>query len=410
VIKRIERIINPPGITKKNRFAVFSTIGGIADIVRADALKAFNARFPYLADGAKLEEHGAALLVPRLLDDTEKEYRDRVSAASFFLTRSGERAYITGQLAAHFSDRYIASEEFLEVYVKVRDLADTDRRWLLQFLDELINPNVKLSVAEWFHFVDKVILREVLSARAGMPLLDTFNDRNAKLDGRVKLDGRTKNDTVKLRPKLDGRAALDGGINLSGAPLVLPATDYVRVPVRLGRGILDMPGLSVNPVRRDGYKARIKLRGALKLDGAEKLSGRGRVNDKPDMRLQTDIYGAFTGISETLKTAVKHARKDNYRFPFKLAGFSRLDGGAKLTGKRAVLERAEMKMKTGRAERYRARLRLSGTVKLNGAEGLAGYAGVNDRLHTGLRYCRKLDGRYALDGNIKLNSGILIAA
>jgi hypothetical protein len=128
MIKWIEKTINPPGIANKNRLALFSTIGGIADTVRADALKAFNAHFPYLADGAKLEEHGAALLVPRLLDDTEKEYRDRVSTASFFLTRSGERAYILEQLNAHFGGRYTVIDEFLEVYVKVRDLADTDRR------------------------------------------------------------------------------------------------------------------------------------------------------------------------------------------------------------------------------------------------------------------------------------------
>jgi hypothetical protein len=134
------------------------------------------------------------------------------------------------------------------------------------------------------------------------------------------------------------------------------------------------------------------------------------VNDKAYTRLQTDIFSAFTGASETLKTAVKHACKDNYRFPFKLAGTSRLDGGAKLTGKRVVLERLEMNTKTGRFEKYVARLRLNGSAALNGTEKLAGYAGVNDRLHTGLRYCRKLDGQYALDGNIKLNSGILIAA
>jgi hypothetical protein len=37
MIKRIEKTINPPGIANKNRLALFSTIGGIADIVRADA-------------------------------------------------------------------------------------------------------------------------------------------------------------------------------------------------------------------------------------------------------------------------------------------------------------------------------------------------------------------------------------
>jgi hypothetical protein len=128
MIKWIGKNIDPPGLANKNRFAVFSTIGGIADTVRADALKAFNARFPYLADSVKLEEHGNALLVPRLIDDTEKEYRDRVSTASFFLTRSGERAYILEQLNAHFGDRYTVTDEFLDVYVKVRDLDVADRR------------------------------------------------------------------------------------------------------------------------------------------------------------------------------------------------------------------------------------------------------------------------------------------
>jgi hypothetical protein len=58
----LRKTINPPGLANKNRLALFSTIGGIADTVRAGALKAFNAHFPYLADGAKLAEHG---LYPR---------------------------------------------------------------------------------------------------------------------------------------------------------------------------------------------------------------------------------------------------------------------------------------------------------------------------------------------------------
>jgi hypothetical protein len=71
-----------------------------------------------------------------------------VSTASFFLTRSGERACILEQLNARFGDRYTVMDEFLDVYVKVRDLGVTDRRRLSRFLDELVNPNVKLSVAE----------------------------------------------------------------------------------------------------------------------------------------------------------------------------------------------------------------------------------------------------------------------
>ncbi|MDR1231942.1 MAG: hypothetical protein LBK61_11165 [Spirochaetaceae bacterium] len=387
MIKWIEKTIDPPDLANKNRFAVFSTIGGIADTVRADALKAFNAHFPYLADGAKLEEHGAALLVPRLLDDTEKEYRDRVSTASFFLTRSGERAYILEQLNAHFGDRYTVMDEFLDVYVKVRDLDVADRRWLLQFLDELVNPSVKLSVAEWFHFVEKIVVRGILGMRAGMKLRDTFNDRNVKLDGRIKLDGRTKNATVKLRPKLDGRAKLDGSIDLSGALLVLPATGTVRVPARLGRGILDMPGLAVKPVRHDQYTARIKLNGAVSLDGGETLSGYGRINGKLAMRPQMIVHSAFFGISESARMAVKTGPFDRYLMPFKLDGVSRLDGGAKLDGKRGVLAKCTAAARAGFQDACTA----------------------SDRLNAGMRYCHRLDGRYRLDGSIKLNGGILLA-
>ena len=160
MIKWIKDVINPPGIHKPNRLAVFSLIGEVADKIKVDALKAFNAHFPYLADEAKLDEHGMALLVPRLLEDTQKEYRDRVSTASFFLMRAGERAYIIGQLNAHFGDRYVVSDEFLNVYVKVLEISDADRSWLHEFLDGLLNPNILLTVADWFRFVEAILITE----------------------------------------------------------------------------------------------------------------------------------------------------------------------------------------------------------------------------------------------------------
>ena len=410
MINRIEKIINPPGMNKPNKGALFEIIGSIGGRVNADARRAFNAHFPYLADSEKLAEHGKALLIPRLADDTEKEYRDRVTTASFFLTRAGERGYITEQLNAHFGGRYIVSEEFLGVYVKVRGLAPADRRWLLQFLDELINPNVKLSVAEWFHYIDKFVWREHLCMSAGINSRDTFNDRSVRLNGRVKLDGHTKNAVVKRRPKLDGTLALNGGLTLSGALQLLPATGYVRLPVRLGRGILDTLNTNVNPVHRDTYTARIKLRGALKLNAAENLSGYGRINDIQSMRSQMDIRNTFGEIAETVYMTAKPALKDFYRMPFKLNGISRPEGGANLTGERGALERLAISVKTMQTDLYTARLRLKGALKLGGGLKLSGFARINDRVNTGLRYCRKLDGKYRLDGNIKLNSGILFAA
>jgi hypothetical protein len=74
----IEKTINPPGMLKKNRRALFLTIRDIALLVKKDALTAFNAHFPYLADSKKLQEHGNALLIPHLLHDTETEYRERI--------------------------------------------------------------------------------------------------------------------------------------------------------------------------------------------------------------------------------------------------------------------------------------------------------------------------------------------
>jgi hypothetical protein len=60
-----------------------------------------------------------------------------------------------------------------------------------------------------------------------------------------------------------------------------------------------------------------------------------------------------------------------------------------LSGERRAVERPAMSLSTGRTERY---------------------AAVNDEVKIGLRYCRKLNGQYALDGQITLNGGILYAA
>jgi hypothetical protein len=160
MIDWIQKNINPPGINKPNRLALFSTVGEVAGKVRADALKAFNAHFPYLADPEKLKEHADSLLIPDIPYDTEEELRDRVSTASFFLMRAGERGYILEQLKAHFGDRFIVKDEFLNLYIKVLDLEEKDRAWALNFLDRILDPNIALTVSEWFHFVETVTVQD----------------------------------------------------------------------------------------------------------------------------------------------------------------------------------------------------------------------------------------------------------
>ena len=102
----IKKNINPPGIEKKNRGALFSLIARVFGIVRDDAMKVFNAFFPYLADSEKLREHGNVLSIPQLPYDTEDDYRDRVAAASFYLMNAGGCAYIHSRLKRRFGNRY----------------------------------------------------------------------------------------------------------------------------------------------------------------------------------------------------------------------------------------------------------------------------------------------------------------
>jgi hypothetical protein len=128
-----------------------------------------------------------------------------------------------------------------------------------------------------------------------MNLRDTFNDRNVKLNGRVKLDGRTLNATERLRVKLDGYFHLNGRIKLDGKILTIPAVSTVRLPVRLGRGILDRLSVSAKMQVTDVYTAHIKLNGAIRIDGSENLSGFGRINDrlKVFMRYCHNLNGQY---------------------------------------------------------------------------------------------------------------------
>jgi hypothetical protein len=240
MIDWIRKTINPPGINRPNRLALFSTIGGVAGKVRADAVKAFNAHFPYLADPVKLKEHADSLLIPDIPYDSEAELRDRVSTASFFLMRAGERGYILEQLKAHFGERYIIRDEFLNVYIKILDLEDTDRNWALDFLDRILDPNIALTVAEWFHFVETEIIQDSQRAAASRSDFDVFADglccdgrfycdqaADILCDGGWVCDGSrdcegflpvrgTISDTILTETDCSGVWFCDGGLDCSG--------------------------------------------------------------------------------------------------------------------------------------------------------------------------------------------------
>ena len=116
MIDWIAQNVNPLGMEKKNRGALYRVIGRVLGKLSDDAQRAFKAHFPYLADEAKLAEHAQSLYIPHMDDDSAGEFRNRVATASFFLSRAGERGYILEQLRARFGDRFTCKEEFLKLY------------------------------------------------------------------------------------------------------------------------------------------------------------------------------------------------------------------------------------------------------------------------------------------------------
>jgi hypothetical protein len=148
----IEKNLDPPGMERKNWRSIFSFIGRVFGLVKDDAIKAHNAFFPYLCDEDKLRQHGKSLMIPELPFDTEKNYRERVATASFYLMRAGERTYIHEQLQAHLDNRYEIDEDFLEIYLKVSELNSEERIWAYRFLDGILDPNISFSIAKLLNF------------------------------------------------------------------------------------------------------------------------------------------------------------------------------------------------------------------------------------------------------------------
>jgi hypothetical protein len=184
----IAKTIDPPGNERKNWRSVFSFIGRVFGMVRDDAIKAHNAFFPYLADPEKLEEHGESLKIPHLPHDSENEFRERVTTASFYLMRAGERAYIHEQLRAHFGDKYLLKEEFLQVFIKIAGLSAAERAWAHGFLDGILDPNISLTVAEWFHYIETLAMREDTAIRVKRKDFDVYPPYTLCYDGRIYCD------------------------------------------------------------------------------------------------------------------------------------------------------------------------------------------------------------------------------
>jgi hypothetical protein len=289
-VKELMQKINPPGILKPNRGSLFSVIGKVFDQVNGDALKAFNAHFPYLSDLEKLAQHGKALSIPRVPYDTDEEYRKRVSAAAFYFANAGDRTYTISQLKEHFGDRYILNEQFLQVSLKVLDLTDADRKWLREFLDGTLNPNILIAMAELFDFSDTLVMQEAPRVSIIKSEQDVYTN-GLRYDGRIKYDhGKeitydgngtyngawkynqcipqkgTVSDSIRIPESYTGSWTYGGEIHYSGnAPLYAPMD--TPNPASYGAGNDDTLDIQVGISTSDTAALEPRYDGRLRLDG-----------------------------------------------------------------------------------------------------------------------------------------------
>jgi hypothetical protein len=298
-MKEVIQKMNPPGILKPNRGAVFSAIGKVFGKVNGDALKAFNAHFPYLSDSEKLAQHGKALSIPRVSYDTDEEYRKRVTAAAFYLANAGDRTYTISQLKEHFGERYILDEQFLQITLKVLDLTDADKRWLREFLDGTLNPNILIAMFELFDFSDTVLVQVQESPQVSLVKQEQDIYTNGlRYDGRIKYDhGKeitfdgigtysgswkynqfipqkgTVSDSIRIPESYSGSRTYGGEIHYSGdAPLYAPMD--TPNPASYGDGNQeDTLAIQVGISTSDTAALEPRYDGQLRLDGQVSYGG-----------------------------------------------------------------------------------------------------------------------------------------
>jgi hypothetical protein len=328
--------INPPGIKTKNRGSLFSAVGKIFGIVRDDATAAFNAHFPYLADAQKLARHGKSLSIPRLEHDTEQDYRERVAAASFYLMRSGERAYIVEQLTTHFgADHYMLWDEFLRIYTKVLDPSDDDRAWAYSLLDRVVNPNIFLSIIDWLIFNETIEMADrqaVLLRRQDQDVYPSglrcdgriLCDQGIEIlcDGTWLCDGSitcqrfiplfgTISNTVKIAEYCNGFRLCDGTIDCSGYS-DLYAPEDIALPLLSPEHRIDSLATTASLTAfEDSPKVRLLCDGKWLCDGSNRQS----FIDAVSMPMRRDIrLSDQTAINDGgQRVGANHKNQDRYR-------------------------------------------------------------------------------------------------
>jgi hypothetical protein len=302
----IRNNINPPGLDKKDRGSLFSLIAGVFGIVKTDAEKAFNAFFPYLSDPGKLREHGKALSIPEFPSDTEAEYRERVSTASFYLMRAGERAYILDRLAGHFGTRFASREEFLHAIIEIVNADSEEMNWTRDFLDGILDPNILITISAKYGFVDMFPMRDQDTREVQYNVVEVFNNAVIRRNGRIFRDGKTILDTELDYLFRNGTVLRNGSVVRNGL-CRKPAAGEINAPVYRYSGTQDFFSAAVKSSLADEWGPVEDVFTFDKIETAVKDDFPMRENRKISARLNytdsfqiSEMMPVHTGLAGTI--------------------------------------------------------------------------------------------------------------
>jgi phage tail P2-like protein len=232
-------------------------------------------------------------------------------------------------------------------------------------------------------FLDEVIMKEAVEINVTKDMSDSFRSVGLKFNGRAKHDGHTLNDTEWLPIKADGSYRFNGE-RKHRAELV-PATSFVRIPIRAGSGILDSFKLGINTGNyTEEYHTHLKHNGMIKADGSHKFNGLARSGDLPvSMKIKLD-QADREAMAESSSVKVIKQIEDKAPTRWRFDGTFKHDGAITASASREKL-----------------------VIAIKGLD-FIDEVNMSDTFTIGMRYVHKHDGTYKANGDIKFNSGILI--
>jgi hypothetical protein len=312
MIDWIRNYLDPPGTERKNTGAIFSFVGRVAEILLDDSKIAHNAHFPYLADIDKLRQHAKALMIPELDHDKEQLFRDRVAAASFYLSKAGERGFIMGELESRFGNRFDVVEKFLQLRVKLIHMSENERGWIYSLLDSLIDPVVYLEMTDWFRVMEKVCFKEALSGMKAS--LAAVRDIYMTPDARSAMEflklSMYMNDVFFAGLKFDGASTHNGEHKADGclANAVRDRVSFLKIaPARVRERFPEPAAASYKRLVQSPIKDVFFM--GWKFDGTSTHNGEHKadaVNDRIIAKARPSIKRDSVKAKDSLRLGLRH--------------------------------------------------------------------------------------------------------